>query len=257
MVYRKKTSTKKYVKKTPVFRKMNASNLIAKKRRSNLVKMIKDINIAESEMKFKSGTVETGVINHNTVAQYHCWGPTGTVIGSTGILPGQGSTDGSRIGDRIYVKGIMLRAQVQLTWDRKSTRLAVYWVPHNSEQGNPSNDLFHNVSGMNLLDPLQKKRYPKAKLIGIFKTDANDQSTGTYGGTVGTPLASDQKVIYFKRFIPMDKKVYFKADASQTPTNLEEYGTICFAPFEKTLALTTDNVILSGTINATLYYKDI
>lgn len=110
---------------------------------------------------------------------------------------------------------------------------------------------------MTILDPLQKKRYPKAKLLGIFKTDANDQSTGTYGGSVGTPETNDQKVIYFKKFIPMNKKVWFKADASSTLTNLDEYGTICLAPFDKTLALGTDNVILSGTINATLYYKDI
>lgn len=254
MVYRKKASGKNYKKRTPIFRKVNTSKMVANQKRSNLVRLIKDIQISESEMKYKSATIETGVLNHNSVNQFHCWGPTGSVMN---VMPSQGITDGTRIGDRIYAKGIMLRAQVQLTWDRKSTKLAVYFVPHNSEQGDPSSDLFHNVSGMTILDPLQKKRYPKAKLLGIFKTDANDQSTGTYGGSVGTPETNDQKVIYFKKFIPLDKKVWFKADASSTPTNLEEYGTICLAPFDKTLALSSDNVILSGTINSTLYYKDI
>lgn len=254
MVYRKKTSGKNYKKRTPIFRKVNTSKMVANQKRSNLVKLIKDIQISESEMKYKSATIETGVLNHNSVTEFNCWGPTGNVFN---VMPSQGITDGNRIGDRIYAKGIMLRAQVQLTWDRKSTKLAVYWVPHNSEQGAPSTDLFHNISGKTILDPLQKKRFPKAKLIGIYKTEANDQSTGSYGGTIGTPNANDQKVIYFKKFIPLDKKVWFKADASSTPTNLPEYGTFAFAPFDKTLALSTDNVILSGTLNATLYYKDL
>lgn len=254
MPYRKKTSSRAYKARVNPFKKVNTSGMIAKQKRSSLVKLIKDINVAESEMKYKSATIETGVLNHNSVTQFHCWGPTGNVFN---IMPGQGTTDGTRIGDRIFAKGIVLRSQVQLPWDRKGTRLAIYWVPHNSEQGDPSSDLFHSVSGMTILDPLQKKRYPNAKLVGIYKTEANDQSTGTYGGSVGTPEAGDQKYIFFKAYIPLNKKIYFKADASATPTNMKEYGTFCLAPFDKTLAISSDNVILSGTMNATLYYKDL
>lgn len=254
MPYRKKTSSANYKRKVNPFRKRNTSGMVAKSKRRELVKLIKDTQIAESEMKYKSETIETGVLNHNSVTEFNCWGPTGNVFN---VMPKTGTTDEQRVGDRIYAKGIMLRAQVQLTWDRKSTKLAVYWVPHNSEQGAPSTDLFHNISGMTILDPLNKKRFPKAKLIGTYKTEANDQSTGSYGGTIGTPNANDQKVIFFKKYIPLDKKVYFKADGSQTPTNIEEYGTICLCPFDKTLAYPADNLILSGTLNATLYYKDL
>lgn len=254
MVYSKKASGKNYKRKTPIFRKMNTSKLVANKKRANLVKLIKDIQLGESEMKYKSATIETGVLNHNSVTEFNCWGPTGNLFN---VMPKQGNTDGQRDGDRIYAKGIMLRAQVQLTWDRKSTRLAVYWVPHNSEQGSPHADLFHHISGMTLLDPIQKKRFPKVQLVGIYKTDANDQSTGSYGGTIGTPNANDQKVIFFKKYIPLNKKVYFKDSETAVPTNLNEYGTFCLAPFDKTLNYYTDNLILSGTLNATLYYKDI
>jgi len=253
-LYKGKASGKNYKKRTPIFRKMNASKMIANKKRSNLTKLIKDIQLGEAEMKYKTETIETGVLNHNSVTEFNCWGPTGNVFD---ILPKTGNTDEQRIGDRIYAKGIMLRAQVQLTWDRKSTKLAVYWVPHNSEQGAPSTDLFRNVSGMTILDPLNKKQFPKAKYLGTYKTEANDQSTGNYGGSIGTPQANDQKVIFFKKFIPLDKKVYFKANGLTTPTNLPEYGTICLCPFDKTLAYSTDNLILSGTLNATLYYKDL
>lgn len=254
MVFRKKTGSRAYKARVNPFKRTNAKGMIAKQKRSQLVKLIKDVQIAESEMKFKSSTIETGVLNHNTVTEFNVWGPTGNIFN---ILPNIGTGDGSRIGDRIHAKGIMLRGQVQLAWDRKNTRLGIYWVPHNSEQGAPSTDLFHNVSGMTILDPLSKKRFPKAKLVGIYKTEANDSHTGTYGGSVGTPAASDSKIIFFKSYIPMNKKVYFKTDSSNVPTNILEYGTLCLAPFDKTLTLSTDNVILSGTMNATLYYKDI
>lgn len=254
MVYRKKTQSRAYKAKVNPFRKRTTSGMVAKTKRRELVKLIKDTQIAESEMKFKSATIETGVLNHNSVTEFNCWGPTGNIFE---VMPKTGTADEQRIGDRIYAKGIMLRAQVQLTWDRKSTKLQVYWVPHNSEQGAPSSELFHNISGMTILDPLNKKRFPKATYLGTYKTDANDQSTGSYGGTIGTPNANDQKVIFFKKFIPIDKKVYFKSNGSETPTNLPEYGTICLCPFDKTLAGSLDNVILSGTLNATLYYKDI
>ena len=254
MVYRKKTQSRAYKAKVNPFKKINTSGMVAKAKRASLVKLIKDINIAESEMKYKSETIETGVLNHNSVTEFNCWGPTGNIFD---VMPKSGTTDEQRVGDRIYVKGIMLRAQVQLTWDRKSTKLAVYWVPHNSEQGAPSTDLFRNISGMTILDPLNKKRFPKAKYLGTYKTEANDQSTGSYGGTIGTPNANDQKVIFFKKYIPLNKKVYFKANGSTVPTNLPEYGTICLCPFDKTLAGSLDNVVLSGTMNATLYYKDI
>ena len=255
MVYRKKTSVKGYRKRTPIFKKMNTSKLVANKRRSNLVKLIKDINISESEMKYKSATIETGVMNHNQVLELHCWGPSGSYTFNT--LPAQVISDSARVGDRIYLKGIMIRAQVQISWDRKGTRLAVYFVPHNSEQGSPTSNLFHDISGMTLLDPIQKKRYPKAKLLGIYKSEANDQHTGSYGGTIGEPTVGGQKYIYFKKFIPINKKVWFNADASVQPTNLEEYGTICLCPFDKTLSFSSDNVIMGGTVCATAYYKDI
>lgn len=248
MVYRKKTSGKKYAKKTQVFGRMNTSKLIAKKRRRNLVKLIKDTQIAESEMKYKSSYVNTGILNHNSVTEFHCWAPsTGVTI--MDLIPSQGTTDASRIGDRIYLKGIKIRGIFQVPWDRRSTQLFVYWVPHNSEQGAPASDLFHNISGATILDPLQKKRYPGAKLLTSARLHAND--------TIHAGATADIKTLTIEAFIPLDKKVYFNADASLKMPNMKEYGTLCLAPYDKTSALTTDNVIIGGTMTGTLYYKDI
>lgn len=250
MVFKNKVSKRK------IFRKFSGRKLIAKKKRNNLIKLIKDVNIAQSEMKYKSSYVETGILNHNSVTQFYLWHPsTGEDI--MNLMPTQGTTDSSRIGDRIYMKGIKIRGMFQIPWDRRSTRMAVYWCPHNSEQGDPSSDLFHNISGLTFLDPIQKKRFPGAKLLQIVKSPANDTSVGEYGGSVGTPLAEDQKTLYINTYIRLERKAYFNADASLKISNMKEYGSLCLCPFDKASAVSTANIILSGTITGTLYYKDL
>ncbi|PAT00928.1 hypothetical protein CI105_09295 [Candidatus Izimaplasma bacterium ZiA1] len=236
----------------PIFRKMNASSLIAKKRRSNLIKTIKDINISMAERKYLSKNLAsgTGVMNHNQIYQFHCWGPTGNTLNA---LPSTGNTDSTRIGDRIYLEGFMLRASLAVAGDRRNTKVAVYFVPHNSEQGDPSSDLFHNVTGSTQVDPLQKKRYPKAKLLGVFRVEPSNQ---WYLGSNAT-VAENTGTMSINRFIPVKKKVFFIADASIKPSNLQEYGTICFCPYQNWKTLSTDNLITGGDINITAYFKDI
>lgn len=255
MVFRKKTSRKNYARKTNVFKKINVKTLVAKKRRSNLVKLIKDINISESEMKYKSGTYSVASLNHNEIYEAHLWAFPGSPVALTNIFPGQGTNDGSRIGDRIFAKGILVRAMFQITGDRRNTSIAVYFVPHNSEQGSAGdyNQLFHNVTGSSMMDSLQKKRFPKIKFLGRFRVKPSDQDPTV--GTANTPINSAS--IYMKRFIPLNKKLYFKADASTTVTNLEEYGTLVLAPYQNVNTLSTDTLVVNTDIHATLYYKDI
>lgn len=257
MVYRKKTTRKNYAKKTPIFRKMNASNLIAKKRRSNLIKLIKDTQIAESEMKYKSGTYSVQSLAHNNIYEAHLWSPTpGTGVSLTAIMPSQGTTDGTRVGDRIYLKGILLRAMFQITGDRRNTSIAIYWVPHNSEQGSTSsyNDLFHNITGSSMMDSLQKKRFPKARLLGRYRVKPSDLHL--YEGITASHAANSAS-IYVKKWIPIDKKVYFNADASVKSSSLEEYGTIVIAPYHNVNTLATDVLVVNSDIHATTYYKDL
>jgi len=252
MVYRKKTSGKKYARKTPIFRKTNTSKMVATKKRSNLVKLIKDINIAESEMKYKSGSYTLGNALHNNIYQVHAWSSPGTG-NNLDIMPGQGVNDATRIGDRIFCKGIMLRCCFQTISDRLNTKIKVFWIPHNSEQGDPSSDLFHNVTGSVMVDPVQLKRYPGIKYLGQHRVKPADIITSASSTTV----SYTNNDISFSHFIPMDKKVWFKADASKVPTNLKEYGTFAFCFYHNHSTLITDVVMNGGDINATLYYKDI
>lgn len=238
--YRKKTTPKRYGPK----------KIVQKARARSLVKLIKNINIRQSETKYKSGTIDLGAMYHNEIYQVHCWGPTGNVTDS---LPSQGTSDVSRVGDRIFLKGVMLRAIFQPVGDRRNTRVIAYWVPHNSEQGSPSDDLFHTVTDNVLIDPVQKKRYPNAVKIGEFSTKPHDVEFLTSGTTTSANCPS----IYIKKFIPINRKVYFKADASNVPTNLKEYGTVCFCVYQNFNTLATDQCIVGGSINMTCYFKDL
>ena len=202
MVYRKKTSSKKYARKTPIFRKLNTSGMVAKKKRSNLVRLIKDINIDQSEMKYKSGSYTLGNCFHNNIYQIHAWSFPGTG-NNLDILPGQGVNDSTRIGDRIYVKGVMLRCCFQTVGDRLNTKIKVFWIPHNSEDGDPSSgDIFHNITGSVMVDPVQKKRYPGIKYLGTHRVKPADIQFLTSGTTV----SANNNDITFKHFIPIDKK---------------------------------------------------
>lgn len=236
----------------PIFRKMNASKLIAKKKRSNLVSLIKSINIKESEMKYKSGSTSLGNCLHNNIYQVHCWSSPGTGT-NLDILPAQGVNDSTRNGDRIYIKGIMLRACFQTVGDRLNTKIKVFWVPHNSEQGDPSSDLFHPITGSVMVDPIQKKRYPGIKYLGMHRVRPADVSFLT----AGTTVSANNNDITIQKWIHIDKKVWFNADASKVPTNLKEYGTFAFCFYHNQGALITDVVMTGGDVNATLYYKDL
>jgi hypothetical protein len=60
----------------------------------------------------------------------------------------------------------------------------------------------------------------------------------------------------------MNKKLYFKADASTSVTNLKENGSIICIPYAtintaSTGVISGDNVILKAEMAVTVYYKDI
>lgn len=242
--YRKKNAK-------PIFRKISAKNLVAKKRRSNLVSLIKQINIKQSETKYKSATNTINLPLHNANYQIHCWGPSGTV---NDIMPGQGTSDTNRVGDRIYVKGIMLRAMIQLVGDRRNTKVGVYWVPHNSEDGDPSSQLHHNITGSNMVDPLQKKRFPRAQKLGTYRVKPADVIEIAGASMADARNGTD---IFIQKFVPINKKVFFQADASNKPSNMPEYGTFVFCFYHNYSALATDHVANGCDINTTLYYKDL
>jgi len=117
----------------------------------------------------------------------------------------------------------MLRGQIEIPYDRRDENCDLYFVQNNTAVGGPT-DVFHNVTGNVLLDPIQSKRFVSVKKLGRYRvkpTDAGMHSTGSW-------LADNviTKTIMFKRWVPFRKTVKFVADNTATPTNIPELGTL-------------------------------
>lgn len=229
----------------------------------NLVKLIKAVNIKQSETKYKTLNYDWGAMTHGNIYHKDLWSDT------IGLFPGQNSSDSGRIGDRIVCQGIKIRAIFDIPWDRKNIRLKCFYVPYNTDQGSPAtyNNFFHNITGESRLDPIQKKRYPGVKYLGSFTIEPERASYYTYGSGTSAPandeISANTGTIAFTKWLPMKKNVYFNADASTQPSNLKERGAILIVPYatlntaKDGIALSGDTILLSGKMSATLYFKDL
>lgn len=253
---KKRTYTKRKYTKT--------RSPIKKKKYNGLVKLIKSVNIKNSESKYKTLTANYPAMVHGNIYKNDLWSS------SVSIFPSQNSTDAGRIGDRVIAQGVMLRMIFDVPWDRKNVKLKCFYLPYNSDQGDPTTytDLFHNVTGESRLDPLQKKRFPGIKYLGTYQIEPERAPYYTYSAGTQVPdsdeISSNTGSICIKKWLPMyNKKVYMKADASNQPSNLKEYGSILILPYatmntsKDGVILPGDTIILNGKMTATLYFKDL
>lgn len=246
--YKRKTYTKKMVRGKP---KRAAPVTL-----SAVTALIKKTNLKQSETKYISKNLTFAAMQHNKLFNAHIWAQPGSTS-ALAAMPFQGPGDDERNGDRITILGFMMRAVFDVPFDRRETRITVYFVPHNSGQGDPSDrlQLFHNITGSTVSDPIQKKRWPDIVKLGTFRLSNSDNtSSSSFTGSVGSV---NTKTIHINRFIKMKKKVYFTADNSITASNLKEYGTLILAPYATRNTLETDDVTLTGEVNVTTYFKDL
>ncbi len=230
----------------------------APKSMANMTKLIKSIQLKEQETNYKTIKQTTGALNHDSITAFPLWSS------SISVFPAQGTSDGGRIGDRIFPKGIRVRMCLDVPYDRKNVKVKAYFLPYNSDQGNPTSyaSLFHNVAGNSRLDPIQFKRWKGIKYLGTFKPrDMNASIFYTYPGNEGSVSAATKATntasIYINRFIKINRKVWFNSDSSLQPSNLKENGVILLLPYATINTSTLDNVILSTESAFTVYFKDI
>jgi len=208
----KRQSTKKSMyKKKPKYTRYRKRSMAPNR---SLVKAVKAINLGLSETKYKTKADTMSNLYHDNLYDYQLWDSSGTA----NIFPSQGSSDAQRIGDRIMCQGIRIRMALQIPWDRRNLNLKIWFLPFNNGQGSPTTygEFFHNVSGNSQLDPVQTKRWPGLKFLGNYSVRPKDRD--------GSESSTDS-TIYVNKWISMKKAVYFKADGSNTPTNLREYGS--------------------------------
>lgn len=221
---------------------------------SAVTALIKKTNLVQSETKYISKNLTFAAMQHNKLFNAHIWSQGST--SALDSLPAQGQSDSGRIGDRITILGFMLRAVFDIPADRRETQIAIYFVPHNSGQGDPSvrTDLFHDITGSTISDPIQTKRWPGLRKIGTFRIR---QADNIHNNTSATLDSKNTKTIHIQRFIKFKTKCYFTKDDSIIPSNLKEYGTLILAPYATRNTLETDDVTLTGEVNVTTYFKDL
>lgn len=251
--HKKRTYTKKKVSKS---KRMPSETA--------LVKLIKTINIKQSETKYRSKAFTWSALQHDNIYKVDLWNGS-----DSSLFPGQGTTDGNRIGDRIVSQGIKLRIAFDVPWDRKNVKLKLFYLTYNSDQGDPTtySNFFHNITGNARLDPIQKKRYGGLKYLGTYQIEPERAPYYTYSTGDQTPnsdvISTNTGTICVKKWLSMEKNLFFRSDGTTQPSNLKEIGTIIAIPYASintssgSAVTSGDVVILNGEMSATVYYKDL
>lgn len=209
--------------------------------KSRFAKAVRGVILSTTERCYKSKAIDGYTMNHDSLTNWEIW--SGTI---TNIFPQQGLGDGERIGDEIYVTGIMVRMVLQVPQDRRNTKMKFWYVPHNTDVGALTKaNFFHNVSNNVMVDPIQTDRWKGVRYLGLHQMSAVDQTTG-----------SQDKTIIRKFWIPLYKKVTFQSDGSQVvASGLAESGTIVGCAYDTISTLTTDTLVTNSEVSFTLYYK--
>lgn len=182
----------------------------------------------------------------NNIYTVRLWGDTATEANN--IMPVQGDSDGTREGDSIVATGYKMRYNFEVAGTFSDSSFKFFFLPYNSDQGDPTDkaQLTHVISGFLSQDPIQTKRWGGIKYLGKrFLRSTDSASTAN-------------KIISGSFWIPLNKKINFKNDASNIPTNLKENGIIIW--FQSSYNSLGDAPSATSVVNAqivnTLYYKD-
>lgn len=227
---------------------------------SNMRKMIKNVQLSQAETNYKTLAITSSGMNHDSIYSFPIWGPLASVF------PTQGTGDDQRVGDRITARSIKVRMCITIPYDRQNTKLKLYYLPYNSDQGNPTtaSQLFNNITGNTMLDPINFKRWKGIKYLGMYRPRDNDAKSWVTQGGHQVPedppadrAASNSATIYINKTINLNRKCWFQDGTDQQPSNFRENGTILILPYATTNTSTLDTVITGMEGAYTLYYKDL
>ena len=227
---------------------------------SNMRKMIRNVQLSQAETNYRSLQITGSAMAHDSIKTFPIWGPLASVF------PTQGTADDERVGDRITASTLKIRLALTVPWDRKNVKVKMYYLPYNSDQGDPTsyNQLFNNITGNSMLDPINFKRWKGIRYLGMYRPADNDAATFRVVNTSSSSdlpeadqIASNSATILINKTIKINRKCWFQDATDQQPSNFRENGTILLLPYATQNTTTLDNVILSMEGAYTLYYKDL
>lgn len=226
---------------------------------ANMRKMIRNVQLSQAETKYNTISLTNSNLKHDSITEFPIWGS-----GVTSVFPVQGLDDKNRVGDRLTASSIRVRMSIDIPWDRKNTKVKLYYIPYNSDQGNPTSysQLFNSVTGNSMLDPINFKRWKGIQYLGLYTPRDKDASVYfTYENNEDPPgastLASNTATIYVNRTIKMNRKAWFNDATDTQPSNFKENGSILMLPYASTNTSTLDTIVNAVECSYTLYYKDL
>ena len=254
------TASVKKARRMAKYRSVNKRVPAAPRGLSNMRKMIRSVQLSQAETKYKTGSFSVVNLTHDSIKSLPIWSS------SASVFPTQGDAQNERVGDRITATSIKVRMSIDIPWDRKNTKIKMYYLPYNSDQGDPETygHLFNNVTGNSMLDPINFKRWKGIRYLGMYTPKDNDagsyrivNTSSSADAPEANQMAGNTATIYVNRTIKLNRKAWFQDASNTQPTNFRENGTILVMPYASTNTSTLDNVVAKIEGAYTLYYKDL
>lgn len=227
-----------YVKKTRKVYKKRSYKKTAPKSRTNLVRLIKNIHLKQSESKSKMYSIAKTELYHNT---YTNLGELNTVF----QMPEQGVGDNMRVGDRIHSSGYKVKLLCGQKYDRPNITWK-FWVLQQPTGAGFSNN-FKNQTGNVLLDGINTEQ---AKILKAFTWKPCQSSMMKAVSGVENSL----EFTFTKSFwVPHRHEYKFTTDAQKYHD--ESPIILACACYDAYGTLTTDNISYIQ-VYTELFYRD-
>jgi len=225
--------SRKYQRATPYRRSRFTARLAS---RSSISRIARQVVLRAAEDKEKTTSHGKTELNHNTL----------TFVGGLNSptsthMPGQGSGDTQRNGDKIIARGFNVHMLLGQKKDRPNVTFRVILVAQRPGTGVLNYAaLFKNVSGNGMLDEintdkvtvLHQRYWKPLKALG---------NVTMVTPPVGSDIPEGREYTFTKKFFISRKKMYkFEEDGSMVHNDKELY--LYVLPYDAYGSLTTDNI---------------
>lgn len=225
------------------------------KRVQNAIMKVADTKVKYQGYYFGGGATATRNFTHDSLSAC-ILGGTSTVDTSHPTALGTGTGDNQRIGTDVYSLGFRVRGSFGLPYNKRNTTIKIWLVEYNTNQGNPidATNWYRNVTGNNLLDPINVERFPGVKLLRTLRATSRDlyveRGELTDSGSIHQ--------LYYDIWVPWKRKLRYFNNALSNPTSgSKEVLTLIMTCYDTFSTITTDNVIVDHDQMVAFYYKDI
>lgn len=203
----------------------------------------------DASFKFNEGTGSAWYHDTPYVLQLHS---TSDPVCMTSI--GGGTGEGQRNGNEVYSIGFRVRGTTSIPYDRRNVIYKMYLLEYNSNQGVPNDptQLYRNVTGNDMLDPINNDRFPGLKHIRTFRVKSRD--------LLSAPIvmgAQAYATIYWNIWVPFKRHLRYNTTSVAAPVSgAKENLILLMVGYDSPDTATTSAIGLHHNQACTWYFKD-